>query len=199
MRDIYYSTTAHTATVILVKVQLIERRAACALTLLGHDVELAEVLLALGIDELEGVDAVALHVGPVGRDAIVVQQPRQLQARATRSASAHPHMVHNTKGTGTTAMCACSGLSVGAAADRRVRGKADQDSMHGVKTAEAPHNVDGLGVVGEEVQDAPALLDVGLGVGPQGVHQVHKLDPVPDEEHLRSAPHAVRPVNARPL
>lgn len=41
-----------------------------------------------------------------------------------------------------------------------------------------------LGVVGQEVKDAPALLDVGLGVGAQAVHQVHKLDAVPDEEHL---------------
>lgn len=54
--------------------------------------ELAEVLLALGADELEGVDTIALHVGPIGRDAVVVQQPRQLQARVTHSASAHPHM-----------------------------------------------------------------------------------------------------------
>lgn len=44
--------------------------------------------------------------------------------------------------------------------------------------------MDGLGVVGQEVEDAPALLDVGLGVGAQAVHQVHKLDAVPDEEHL---------------
>ena len=58
--------------------------------------------------------------------------------------------------------------------------------------AGAPHNVDGFGVVGEKVQDAPALLDVGLGVGPEAVHQVHKLDPVPDEEHLRSAPRTAR-------
>ena len=64
--------------------------------------------------------------------------------------------------------------------------------MHWVKMAGAPHNVDRLRVVGEEVQDAPALLDVGLGVGPQGVHQVHKLDPVPDEEHLHSAPRTAR-------
>ena len=44
--------------------------------------------------------------------------------------------------------------------------------------------MDRLGVVGEEVQDAPALLDVGLGIGAQAVHQVHELDAVPDEEHL---------------
>ena len=61
--------------------------AAWAPTFLGHDVELAEVLFALGIDELEGVDAVALHVGPVGRDTVVIQQPRQLQARHTQRVS----------------------------------------------------------------------------------------------------------------
>ena len=48
------------------------------------------------------------------------------------------------------------------------------------------HNVDGLGVMGQEVQDAPALLDVGFGVGPQRVHQVNKLDAVTDEKNLRS-------------
>lgn len=40
--------------------------------------------------------------------------------------------------------------------------------------------------MGQEVQDAPALLDVGFGVGPQRVHQVNKLDAVTDEKNLRS-------------
>ncbi len=31
----------------------------------------------------------------------------------------------------------------------------------------------------QEVQDAPALLDVRLGVGPQRVHQVRELVPIP--------------------
>lgn len=51
---------------------------------------------------------------------------------------------------------------------------------------EGPYNVDRLGVVREEVQDAPALLDVGFGVGAQAMHQIHKLDAVPDEEHLHN-------------
>ena len=46
--------------------------------------------------------------------------------------------------------------------------------------------MDGFGVVREEIQDAPALLNVGFGVGAQAVHQVHKLDAVPDEEYLHS-------------
>ena len=69
-------------------------------------------------------------------------------------------------------------------------------TLSGWDMAGAPHDVDGLRVVGKEVQDAPALLDVGLGIGPQAVHQVHKLDPVPDEEHLRWAPRAAQ---LRPL
>lgn len=52
-----------------------------ALTALGKAVELAEVLFALRVDELEGIDAKAIHLTPVGRDAIVVKQPRELRTR----------------------------------------------------------------------------------------------------------------------
>ncbi len=38
--------------------------------------------------------------------------------------------------------------------------------------AEAPHNVAGLGVVGQEVQHPPALLHVLLGRRLEAVHQV---------------------------
>ena len=158
--------------------------------------ELAEVLLALGADELEGVDAIALHVGPVGRDAIVVQQPRQLQARVTHSASAHPHMAPQDgaqhKGNWHH-LHLCMLRPQRGCSNRQAslwQGWPGQHALGG--DGWAPHNVDRLRVVGEEVQDAPALLDVGLGVGPQGVHQVHKLDPVPDEEHLHSAPRTAR-------
>ena len=64
--------------------------------------------------------------------------------------------------------------------------KQQHQQMHGLRQG-GPYDVDGLGVVGEKVQDAPALLNVGLGVGAQAVHQVHKLDAVPDEEHLLHA------------
>jgi hypothetical protein len=46
--------------------------------------------------------------------------------------------------------------------------------------------VAGLRVVREEVEGAPALLDVVLGVRPQAVHQVRKLHAVADEEHLNA-------------
>ncbi len=42
----------------------------------------------------------------------------------------------------------------------------------------------GLWDVGEEVGDAPVLLEVVLGVGLQRVHHVGELDAVTDEEHL---------------
>lgn len=42
-----------------------------------------------------------------------------------------------------------------------------------------------LWVVGQEVHDPPALLDVGLGVGPQAVNQVGEHDAVFDEEYLQ--------------
>jgi hypothetical protein len=55
-------------------------------------VELDECLLPLSIDELEGVNAVSLHVTPVSRDARIIQQPRQLMRsahNAEQSAAAH--------------------------------------------------------------------------------------------------------------
>lgn len=42
-----------------------------------------------------------------------------------------------------------------------------------------------LWVEGEEVQEAPGLLDVVLRVGPQRMHQLWELEAVPDEEHLQ--------------
>ena len=97
--------------------------------------------LPWGADELEGVDTIALHVGPIGRDAVVVQQPRQLQARVThrristtltwRPRDGAQHKIELAP----TSICACSGLSGSAATDRRVCGKAGQASMHWVKMA----------------------------------------------------------------
>jgi hypothetical protein len=46
----------------------------------------------------------------------------------------------------------------------------------------------GFWVVCQEVQSAPALLDVVLGVGAQAVHQVWKLDAIADEEDLHGGP-----------
>jgi hypothetical protein len=48
--------------------------------------------------------------------------------------------------------------------------------------------VDRLWVVGQEVQDTPALLDVSLRVGAQAVNQIYKLNAVPDEEYLHTHP-----------
>ena len=50
------------------------------------------------------------------------------------------------------------------------------------------YNVYRLRVVRQEVQDSPALLDVGLGVGPQSVNQVNKLNAIPDEKYLHGMP-----------
>jgi hypothetical protein len=47
------------------------------------------------------------------------------------------------------------------------------------------HHVQRLWVVAEEVCDAPALLDVVLGIGLQAVHHVGELHAVTDEEHLQ--------------
>ncbi len=55
------------------------------LTLLGAPVELDVALLALVVDEQEGVDAVALQAAPVGRQALVCQQPRQLHTHISLS------------------------------------------------------------------------------------------------------------------
>jgi hypothetical protein len=44
-------------------------------------------------------------------------------------------------------------------------------------------HVAGFRDVGEEVHDAPWLLEVALGVGLQGVDHVREFDPVPDEEN----------------
>jgi hypothetical protein len=51
-----------------------------------------------------------------------------------------------------------------------------------MQAREVAHDVAGLGVVGQEVQHAPALLDVLPRAGLQAVHQVHELDAVADEE-----------------
>ena len=48
---------------------------------------------------------------------------------------------------------------------------------------DATHDVAGLGVVGEKIQHAPALLHMLPRAGLQAVHQVHELDAVADEEH----------------
>ena len=48
------------------------------------------------------------------------------------------------------------------------------------------HHVHGLWMVREEVHDAPALLDVVLRVGLQGMHHVRELHAVPHEEHLQT-------------
>jgi len=48
----------------------------------------------------------------------------------------------------------------------------------------AAHHVHGLRDVGEEVGNAPILLDVVLGIRLQRMHHVRKLHSVPDEEHL---------------
>ena len=50
------------------------------------------------------------------------------------------------------------------------------------------YDVDRFRVVRQEVQNSPALLDIGLGVGSQSVHQVNKLNAIPDEEHLHGMP-----------
>ena len=47
------------------------------------------------------------------------------------------------------------------------------------------YNVCALWVVGQKVHDSPALLNVGLGVGPQAVNQVGEHDSVFDEEYLQ--------------
>lgn len=48
------------------------------------------------------------------------------------------------------------------------------------------HNENALRVVGKEVQNPPALLQVVLGVGAKAPHQVRELDAVPDEENLQT-------------
>ncbi len=55
----------------------------------------------------------------------------------------------------------------------------------------AAHHVHGLGDVGEKVSDAPALLNVVLGVGLQGVDHVRELDAVADKEHREVIAHQI--------
>ena len=49
----------------------------------------------------------------------------------------------------------------------------------------------GLRDVGEEVGNAPALLDVVLGVGFQRMHHVRELHAITDEEHWEIISHEV--------
>lgn len=49
------------------------------------------------------------------------------------------------------------------------------------------YNVSAFWVIRQEVHDPPALLDMGLGVGPQAVHQVWEHDTILDEEDLHHA------------
>lgn len=51
------------------------------------------------------------------------------------------------------------------------------------------YNVCALWVVGQEVHDPPALLDVGLGVGPQAVNQVWEHDAVLMKNTCSIKPH----------
>ncbi len=53
-------------------------------------------------------------------------------------------------------------------------------------------HVHGLGDVGEEVSDAPILLDVVLGVGLERMHHVRELYAVADEENLLHSKHVTR-------
>ena len=50
----------------------------------------------------------------------------------------------------------------------------------------ATYNDDALRVVGQEVQDPPALLEVVLGVGPQAPDQVWELDAITHKEDLHN-------------
>lgn len=61
---------------------------------------------------------------------------------------------------------------------------APQQHHHHDTSGGRAHHVQRLGVVAEKVGDAPALLDVRLGVGLQGVHHVGELHAVAHEEDL---------------
>ena len=49
----------------------------------------------------------------------------------------------------------------------------------------------GLWVVGEEVRDSPALLDVALGIGLQGMDHVWEAHPIPHEEDRKVVSHQI--------
>jgi hypothetical protein len=126
-------------------------------------VELDQRLHARGVDELEGVHAKALHVAVVEGHAHVVQQERELE-----------------KGVGV-------GLrGRGKGAGRKQAGGVGAGRRAFGRGPASPHHVERLRVVGEEVRDAPPLLDVVLGVGLEGVNHIGKLDAVADEKHLES-------------
>lgn len=48
-----------------------------------------------------------------------------------------------------------------------------------------------FGMVGEEIEDPPILLDVGLGVGFEGMNHVRKLEAIADEEDREVVSHKV--------
>lgn len=62
-----------------------------ALTMARLPMELDIALLSLVVNEDEGVDAVALQGPPVGGQALISQQPRQLHVHHT--AFSKPHMI----------------------------------------------------------------------------------------------------------
>lgn len=55
-------------------------------------------------------------------------------------------------------------------------------AQHSKGPADQAYNVRGLWVAGEEVQDAPSLLQVALRVGLERMHQVWELDTITNEE-----------------
>ena len=147
------------------------------------DVERVEVeaVLVVGVDgldeqlplrEVAGGDGVVevlrgvAVVGPADGDGLVVEQRLDAAGRlpveldVVRLAGAVDERV---------------GVDAGAVHVAVVGGDAD------VVEEEGEH-VEALRVVGEEVEDAPVLLDVRLGVGLERVHHVRELHAVADEE-----------------
>ena len=106
-----------------------------------------------------------IHVTVVRRDALIAEQVCQLHASARTNVTTY--LVHQHP----TSALAHQAQRPNWTANMVMQAWGDT------------HDVAGLGVVGQEVQHAPALLDVLPRAGLQAVHQVHELDAVADEEH----------------
>ena len=155
-------------------VQRVEVEAVLVLRVHGLDVErpLREVPRRDGVGEVLGGVAV---VGAADGDGLVVQQ---------RPDAAGGAPVELDVGGLAGAVDERVGVHPGAVHVAVVGGDAD------VVEEEGEH-VEALRVVGEEVEDAPVLLDVRLGVWFERVHHVRELHAVADEEDGEVVAHQV--------
>ena len=93
------------------------------------------------------------------------------------AAAVHANIIDHGKCKSIRTMHDFAGTSHNVSASHVLRAKANE-----------PYHVCAFWIVGQEVHDPPALLNVGLRVGPQAMNQIWEHDTLLNEENLQSTP-----------